>query len=110
MQTVGFAFCGSFCTFRTVIRTLEEVKTAGYGIQPIMSETAAGIDTALSRETDAKDGSGEENGSKAESSLFILEHSTKIPKTKHRLRRHRHRMYLHRKSKAAQIQQTHGKR
>ena len=43
--TVGFAFCGSFCTFSKAIEALAQVKAAGADVMPIMSETAYGTDT-----------------------------------------------------------------
>ena len=43
--TVGFAFCGSFCTFSKAIAALERVKESGADVLPIMSETAYGTDT-----------------------------------------------------------------
>ena len=43
--TVGFAFCGSFCTLSKAISALEAVK-ARYGrVVPIVSETVADTDT-----------------------------------------------------------------
>jgi dipicolinate synthase subunit B len=42
---VGFAFCGSFCTFDRVIAVLEGMAGHGYDVFPIMSETAANTDT-----------------------------------------------------------------
>ena len=42
---VGFAFCGSFCTYAAAMETLEQV-AAKYGeVVPIISETAAATDT-----------------------------------------------------------------
>ena len=42
---IGFALCGSFCTFDRVIGVLEQMTAAGMDVYPIMSETAAGTDT-----------------------------------------------------------------
>ncbi|MBQ7687873.1 MAG: dipicolinate synthase subunit B [Clostridia bacterium] len=44
-KTVGFALCGSFCTFRKVIPELQRLRDAGYKIQPIMSFNAYNMDT-----------------------------------------------------------------
>jgi dipicolinate synthase subunit B len=44
-MTVGFALCGSFCTFHKVIPQIEAIKNAGYDIVPIMSGTAYSLDT-----------------------------------------------------------------
>ncbi len=45
MKTIGFAICGSFCTFKTVFKEIEKLKASGYNITPIMSENAYGLDT-----------------------------------------------------------------
>lgn len=42
---VGFAMCGSFCTFSQVIPQIERLKAEGYDIFPIMSEMAYSTDT-----------------------------------------------------------------
>lgn len=42
---LGYAFCGSFCTFAQSLSTLRELVASGYEIQPIMSENAYGTDT-----------------------------------------------------------------
>ena len=42
---LGFAICGSFCTFERVLRVMERMKDEGYDIYPIMSENASGLDT-----------------------------------------------------------------
>ncbi len=43
--TIGFAMCGSFCTFSRAVAQIERLKDEGYNVIPIMSETAAGVDT-----------------------------------------------------------------
>ncbi len=43
--TVGFAMCGSFCTFRQVILQIRALADANYKVVPIMSETAYSTDT-----------------------------------------------------------------
>ncbi len=43
--TVGFALCGSFCTFEKAIRQIEELKNKGFEIIPIMSYNAYSTDT-----------------------------------------------------------------
>lgn len=46
MITVGFAMCGSYCTFRSVINQLVELsKDSETKIIPIMSENAYSLDT-----------------------------------------------------------------
>ncbi len=37
---IGFALCGSFCTFKNAIEQLAELNAAGAQVTPIMSETA----------------------------------------------------------------------
>lgn len=44
-KTIGFAMCGSFCTFRKAIEQLKELINLGYDILPIMSENAYNTDT-----------------------------------------------------------------
>ena len=44
-ETVGFAMCGSFCTFKRVIPQMKELKDRGYRVIPIMSQTAYSTDT-----------------------------------------------------------------
>lgn len=45
MTTVGFAICGSFCTFKAVFEEMKKLKDAGYSLVPIMSENAYTLDT-----------------------------------------------------------------
>lgn len=45
MITIGFAICGSYCTFKTVFEEIERLKKSGYNIIPIMSENAYTLDT-----------------------------------------------------------------
>lgn len=42
---IGFAVCGSFCTFSKAFDTLEKLKDAGCDITPIMSFNAYSLDT-----------------------------------------------------------------
>ena len=50
--TVGYAMCGSYCTFDKAIAQMEVLKNMGYDILPIMSENASTIDTRFG---DARD-------------------------------------------------------
>ncbi len=50
--SVGFALCGSFCTFSKVIPIMKELVNEGYNIVPIMSHTAYSTNTRFG---DAKD-------------------------------------------------------
>ena len=45
MTTIGFAICGSFCTFKSVFKEIENLTELGYDIVPIMSENAFSFDT-----------------------------------------------------------------
>ncbi|MBR2877210.1 MAG: dipicolinate synthase subunit B [Clostridia bacterium] len=45
MINLGFAVCGSFCTFKNVFKEIEELKNLGYNIIPIMSENSYSFDT-----------------------------------------------------------------
>lgn len=44
-KTVGFALCGSFCTFEETLKALEQVAGEFQTVVPIMSEISAGTDT-----------------------------------------------------------------
>lgn len=47
--TVGFAMCGSFCTFRNAIEQMENLKSKGFEIVPIMSYNAYSTDTRFGK-------------------------------------------------------------
>ena len=42
---IGYAICGSFCSFSLTLAALEGLVKAGHEIQPIMSERAFSLDT-----------------------------------------------------------------
>ncbi len=42
---IGFAFCGSFCTFASAIEQLKRLAEIGHELVPIMSFNASSIDT-----------------------------------------------------------------
>lgn len=44
-KKIGFAMCGSFCTFKKALTAAESLKSSGADIIPIMSETAYSTDT-----------------------------------------------------------------
>ncbi len=46
---IGFALCGSFCTFHTILPVMEELAQAGYIITPIMSQAAYNTDTRFGK-------------------------------------------------------------
>ncbi len=45
MKNIGFAMCGSFCTFKEVFEAIKNLKCTGYNIIPIMSENAYNLNT-----------------------------------------------------------------
>ncbi len=45
MKTIGFAVCGSFCTFKTIFEEVKKLKKLDYNIIPIMSENSYTLDT-----------------------------------------------------------------
>ena len=49
---VGFAFCGSFCTFSTAMSALEAVKARFGDVTPIVSENSAALDTRFGKAQD----------------------------------------------------------
>ena len=52
---VGFALCGSFCTFSSVIPEFEKMSLEGYDMYPIMSEFSANTDTRFGKAEDFKE-------------------------------------------------------
>ena len=50
--TIGFAMCGSYCTFEKSIEQLKHLAEQGYDILPIMSENAYSIDTRFGKSED----------------------------------------------------------
>ncbi|MBP3696668.1 MAG: dipicolinate synthase subunit B [Clostridia bacterium] len=46
---VGFAMCGSFCTFKEVIEVMKKLVDSGYGVLPIMSFNAYSTDTRFGK-------------------------------------------------------------
>ncbi|MBQ2840813.1 MAG: dipicolinate synthase subunit B [Oscillospiraceae bacterium] len=49
---IGFALCGSFCTFTKVIPEIERLVSDGYDVFPIMSKTAYSTDTRFGKASD----------------------------------------------------------
>lgn len=45
LKNIGFAFCGSYCTFEKAIESLEKIKEIYTTVTPIMSENAYSTDT-----------------------------------------------------------------
>lgn len=50
--TVGFALCGSFCTFAKVVPEIEKLVNSGYEVFPIMSHAAYTTDTRFGKAED----------------------------------------------------------
>lgn len=50
--TVGFAVCGSFCTFKKVIPQMQKLVDNGYRVLPIMSGIAYSTDTRFGKASD----------------------------------------------------------
>lgn len=50
--TLGYAFCGSFCTIKKSIEKLRELKSIGCNIIPIMSENACSMNTRFGNACD----------------------------------------------------------
>ena len=49
---IGYAFCGSFCTFARSFAVLEQLVARGYEVQPLMSMNAYTTDTRFGRAKD----------------------------------------------------------
>lgn len=50
--TVGFAMCGSFCTFHKALPEMENLVRKGYRVLPILSQTAYATDTRFGKAAD----------------------------------------------------------
>ncbi len=70
---IGYAVCGSFCTFSKTISQIERLKTDGYNVIPIMSETAASTDTRFGLARDFIDKIENITGNKVISSICDAE-------------------------------------
>ena len=53
---VGFAMCGSFCTFEKAIKQMEILADSGYELLPVMSFNAGSTDTRFGRAEDFRKG------------------------------------------------------
>ncbi len=51
-KTIGFAMCGSFCTFKNALGVLNELTQTGANIIPIMSEMSYSTDTRFGKAED----------------------------------------------------------
>ena len=52
---VGFAMCGSFCTFARALEQMKLLAQTGYEVVPVMSETAYSTDTRFGKAQDFRD-------------------------------------------------------
>ncbi len=52
VKKIGFAICGSFCTFKKVLKEVENLTEMGFDVYPIMSETACSTDTRFGKAED----------------------------------------------------------
>ena len=48
-KKIGFAFTGSFCTFKTVIQELKKIKEEKADVLPIMSYNSYNLDTKFGK-------------------------------------------------------------
>lgn len=48
---IGYAMCGSYCTFEKSLSVMEQLREAGHEIIPIMSENAYSTDTRFGKAT-----------------------------------------------------------
>ncbi|MCD8179964.1 MAG: dipicolinate synthase subunit B [Firmicutes bacterium] len=51
-KTIGFAMCGSFCTFKKALDALKILTQTGANVIPIMSEMSYGTDTRFGKAED----------------------------------------------------------
>lgn len=54
VKKIGFAICGSFCTFSKVMGEVKALVESGYEVYPIMSEIASSTDTRFGKAEDFK--------------------------------------------------------
>ena len=50
--TIGFAMCGSFCTFSKALTQMQKLVESGYDVIPIMSNNASSTDTRFGKATE----------------------------------------------------------
>lgn len=70
---VGFALCGSFCTFHKVIPEVERLAALGYNVIPIQSETAYTTDTRFGKAADFRSKLQEITGNEIIHTVFAAE-------------------------------------
>ena len=72
-MNIGFAMCGSFCTFKNAISAVKKLKETGAHIIPIMSETAYSTDTRFGACADFRHQLEEITGEKILHTVFETE-------------------------------------
>ena len=70
---IGFALCGSFCTFSAIIPVMRSLKEQGHNIIPIMSYNAFSTDTRFGKSEDINRKIEEISGNKIISTLTAAE-------------------------------------
>lgn len=71
--SIGFAMCGSFCTFKTAIKQMKKLKDRGFEVLPIMSYNASSTDTRFGKAEDFRKEIEEITGNKIIDSLVDAE-------------------------------------
>lgn len=71
--TVGFAMCGSFCTFEKAVKEIVNIKNSGANVIPIMSYNAFSTDTRFGKSADFINKIENICGNKIISTLFDAE-------------------------------------
>ena len=54
-ETIGFALCGSFCTFEPVLAAMSRLSQSYASVQPILSDAASRIDSRFGAASDFRD-------------------------------------------------------
>ena len=54
-ETIGFALCGSFCTFEPVLAAMSRLSQSYARVQPILSDAASRIDSRFGAASDFRD-------------------------------------------------------
>ena len=71
--TIAFAMCGSFCTFEAAVPQAARLVSAGWKVLPVMSFSAAGLDTRFGQAADWKEKLEEITGQPVLDSLTAVE-------------------------------------
>ena len=67
--TIGFAMCGSFCTFSKAFEQMKKLADSGFDISPIMSDNAFSTDTRFGKAEDMVKKAEEISGKKVIASV-----------------------------------------